>query len=341
MKQYFQWVGYAAIMALISACGATGKDDSATSGAEELPKVKIAGSSARDVEQIEEYTATVESDVKNNISSNAALRIERILVEVGDRVEKGQVLVQMDASSLHQLKLQVENLRAEFNRMDELYKVGGISKAEWDNAKMQLDVNETSYLNKLENTRLVSPISGVVTARRYDNGDMAGAEPVLTVETLSPVKMLINVSEGRFPLIKTGMPVDVRVDAYGDELFKGKVSLVYPTIDVVTHTFPVEVTLDNSNGRVRPGMFARVTLNLGTQRHTVVPDLAVVKQTGAGDYYVYVYHPAQQTVTYNKVEVGRRLGESYEIISGVDAGAQVVVAGQSRLANNVKVEVVK
>ena len=297
-------------------------------------------SSEREVEQIEEYTATVESDLKNNISSNAALRIKNILVDVGDVVRRGQLLVQMDESSLQQLKLQIENQKVEFNRTDQLYKVGGASKAEWDNAKMQLDINETAYRNMQENTRLTSPVSGVVTARNYDNGDMAGANPILTIETLAPVKMLIHVSETYYPEVKKGMSVAVRVDTYGEEEFPGKVSIVYPTIDPNTHTFPVEITLSNQDNRVRPGMFARATLTFGVEKHTIVPDQAVVKQMGAGDHYVYVYEK-NGTVSRKKVEIGRRLGTEYEILSGVEAGQQVVIAGQNKLADGAAVELVK
>lgn len=88
-------------------------------------------------------------------------------------------------------------------------------------------------------------------------------------------------------------------------------------------------------------MFARATVNFGSQEHVLIPDEALVKQIGAGDRYVYVYDAAKQTVTYNKVELGKHIGKTYEIFSGVQDGQQVVVAGQSRLANGKKVKVVK
>lgn len=234
----------------------------------------------------------------------------------------------------------MDNQRIEFSRVDELYKVGGASKSEWDAAKMNLDIRETSYKNLLENTALLSPINGVVTARNYDNGDMyGGGEPVLVVEQITPVKLLINVSEGYFTKVAKGASVTVKIDVYGDEEFEGKVSLVYPTIDSATRTFPVEVQLANRDRRVRPGMFARATLNFGTQDHVVVPDLAIVKRAGSGDRYVYVYKDGK--VSYNKVELGRRMDTEYELISGVDNNSQVVIAGQSKLADGVEVEVEK
>lgn len=337
MRKYFQILMLAGFSMLAVNC--SDKKNEAVEQQEEKPKVKLAAVSVRDVKQIEEYTATVESDVKNNISSNSVLRIEKINVEVGDMVRKGQLLVQMNTAMLQQLKLQIENQRVEFNRVDELYKVGGASKSEWDNAKMMLDVNETQYANRLENTQLLSPIDGVVTARNYDNGDMPGNMPILTIESLSPVKMKINVSETYYPLVKKGMGVEVRLDVYGDEVFAGKVSLVYPTVDPITHTFPVEITLANANQRVRPGMFARAVLAFGIENRVVVPDQSIVKQMGAGDHYVYVYEGGK--VSYNKVQLGRRLGDEYEVISGVPTDAQVVVAGQKKLADGVEVEVVK
>ena len=336
MKKGFQWMALL-VVAMLGACSG-GSDKAAAEKVDEKPRVKLAEVSSRPVEQIQEYTATVEAEVKNNIAPSSPVRIDRIFVEVGDRVSKGQKLVSMDAANLKQIKYQLDNQQIEFKRIDELYKVGGASKSEWDTAKMNLDIRETSYKNLLENTSLLSPINGVVTARNYDNGDMySGGEPVLVVEQITPVKLYINVSEGYFTKVKKGAPVDVKLDVYGDEVFTGNISLIYPTIDAATRTFQVEIKLDNRDQRVRPGMFARATLNFGTAENVVVPDLAIVKQAGSGDRYVFVYKDGK--VSYNKVELGRRMGTEYELKSGVPDNSQVVVAGQSRLVNGMEVEV--
>lgn len=336
MKKSFYVIALFAVATWSSCSG--GKDTSAVGKKEDKPIVKLAGVSVRPVEQIQEYTATVEAEVKNNIAPQSPVRIERIWVEVGDRVSKGQKLVQMDAANLKQLKLQLENQEIEFKRIDELYKVGGVSKSEWDASKMTLDVRRTSYQNLLENTALVSPIDGVVTARNYDSGDMyGGGLPVLVVEQITPVKLLVNVSETYFTKVKKGAPVTVKVDVYGDREFTGHISLVYPTIDPATRTFPIEIKLDNRDQKVRPGMFARVTVNFGTVNHVVVPDQAIVKQAGSGDRYVFVYRDGK--VSHNKVELGRRMDTEYELISGVENNAQVVIAGQARLLNDMEVQV--
>ena len=340
MKKSFQ-IAAVLVAAMLGACSGGEKKEAENAAVSEKPTVKLATVNSRDVEQIGEYTATVEAEAKNNIAPTTPGRISQIFVEVGDYVRKGQKLVQMDAANLTQMKLQLDNQEKEFNRVDELYKVGGASKSEWDAAKTNLDVRRSSYENLLENTQLVSPLNGVVTARNFDNGDLytSTQTPVLVVEQITPVKLMVNVSEPNFPKVTKGMPVTVKLDVYEGEEFEGKVSLVYPTIDAATHTFPVEVTLANGNQRVRPGMFARVTMNFGTKNHVVVPDMAVVKRAGSGDRFVYVFNNGK--VSYNKVELGRRLGTEYELISGVENNAQVVIAGQTRLADGVEVEVIQ
>ena len=338
MKKHLTIIAMAAI-AIMTSCGSSDKTATTAAVQDEKPKVKIAASTVQDVDQLAEYTTTVEAEVKNNIAPNSPLRIGKILVEVGDNVAKGQKLVQLDASNLEQLALQIENQKVEFNRISELYKVGGASKAELDNAKTALDVNIKAYNNRMENTIMRSPINGVVTARNYDNGDMTGAAPILVVEQITPIKMNINVSEPYYAKIDKKTEVSVRFEAYGEEQFPATVSIVYPTIDATTHTFPVELKINNKDRRVRPGMYGRAIVNFGTKSHVVVPDQAVIKQLGSGDYYVYVYNNGK--VSYNKVTLGRRMGDKYEIVNGVEPGSQVVVAGQNRLANGVEVEVIK
>lgn len=335
MKNYRKSIGLATLLLVATSCT---EKQAGTATVEEKPQVRLETVMVQPVPQTQEFTATVEADIVNNILPSMPLRIEKIYVEVGDEVKAGQLLVQMDSANLKQSKTQLDNIRLEYDRQVALYEVGGTSKQALDAQKTQLDVAMTSFDNLKENTQLLSPIDGIVTARNYDNGDMYGGDPVLTVQKIKPVKLMINVSEGFYTQVKPGMEVKIRLDVYKDEEFTGKVSLVYPTIDAGTRTFPVEIELANKDMRVRPGMFARVTVNFGTEQRVVLPDLAVVKQTGSGDRYVYVYNDGK--VDFVKVELGRRTGTKYEVISGVPDGARVVVAGQSRLTNGSEVTVV-
>ncbi len=303
------------------------------------PVVELAKVVEEPVAQIQVYSATIVGEIKNNIAPATPARISKINVEIGDNVRRGQVLVEMDETTLSQQEMQLKNLETEFNRIDQLYKVGGVSKSEWDNVNLQLEVARKSFQTLKENTRLQSPIDGVVTARNYDNGDLYGGQAILVVQKITPVKITINVSEQYYSKVEKGDEVSIELDAYPGETFTGKVSLIYPTVDAMTHTFPVEINVANADQKLRPGMFARATLNLGTLNHVVVPDLAIEKRSGSGDRFVYVYNNGK--VSYTKVELGQRLGDRYELISGVPSGAQVVITGQAKLSDGKEVEVKK
>ena len=321
-----------------SSCKKTDKTD--TKATTEIQNVRIQQATERQVEQTYELTATVQPDAKNSIAPSAPGRIRNILVEVGQHVSKGQKLVQMDVANLSNLETQIENVKRIYKRTQELFNVGGASQQDLDNAKLQLDVAQTNLKNLTENTFLLSPINGVVTARNYDNGDMySGQIPVLTIMNINPVKLLINVSESFYAQVKVGMNVKVGFDVFGNQNFQGKVNLIYPTIDDRTRTFAVEVKLNNNNNKIRPGMFARVTLEFGKVKHLVVLDKSIMKQAGSGDKYVYVYHDGK--VQYKHVEIGRRVDADYEILSGLTVGEQVVVAGQAKLVDGAEVKVVK
>ncbi len=200
-------------------------------------------------------------------------------------------------------------------------------------SRTSLGASHRQMQNVRENTTLTSPISGVVSARNYDPGDLPGG-PILTIQQLNPLKVVVNVNEEEFPNIK----VNVRFDVVPGETFVGTVHLIHPAIDQMTRTFKVEVTINNGAGKISTGMFARVSFNYGTANHIVVPDRAIVKMQGAGIKYVYVLEP-NGTVRYVEVKLGKRMGDRYEVLSGLSNGDQVVVAGQSRLTNGKKVKV--
>ena len=304
---------------------------------EQKPKVTTEVATLQDVEQVSTFTGNVEGFAVNNITPQQARRISRLLVDVGDHVRAGQKLAEMDNAALTQTKAQYENAKATFERSDELYKFGGESKANWEAVKTQYEVAKSTYENMLENTSLISPISGVVTARNYDNGDMVTGQPIFVVQQINPVKIYVNVSESLYSYISKGMKVNVEFDALPEQKFEGKVSRITPSIDPQTRTFEVELTVANGKEQIKPGMYARVMMNYGKHQNVVVPDRAVVKMLGSGDRFIYVYK-ADGTVDYRKVELGRRMNDKYEILSGINDGEQVVVSGHSALKNGIAVE---
>ncbi len=271
----------ATILALLAAvsCGSNeGKTEQAAPVAV-TPNVEVAVAQARAVPQESTYASTVEAYVVNNIMPQQGGRIRKINVEVGDYVSKGQILAEMDRLQLDQLALQIQNDDAEYARIKSLYEEGGLSRSDFEAAELGYKVRKSNYQNVEENTILRSPVTGYVTARNFDVGDMfAMSAPLFTV------------------------------------------------------------VVDNQNKVLRPGMYARVTVNFGSRSSVVVPDQALVKQEGTGTRFIFVLQE-DGTVKYLPVKTGRHMGAEYEILEGLQDGWKVVVKGQAALRDGVKVNV--
>ncbi len=331
----------AIILALLAAvsCGSNeGKTEQAAPVAV-TPNVEVAVAQARAVPQESTYASTVEAYVVNNIMPQQGGRIRKINVEVGDYVSKGQILAEMDRLQLDQLALQIQNDDAEYARIKSLYEEGGLSRSDFEAAELGYKVRKSNYQNVEENTILRSPVTGYVTARNFDVGDMfAMSAPLFTVQQVVPVKLLVGISESEYTKVKKGDTVTLTVDAIPGRTFRGKIDRLYPVIDAATHTFKAEVVVDNQNRALRPGMYARVTVNFGSRSSVVVPDQALVKQEGTGTRFIFVLQE-DGTVKYLPVKTGRHMGTEYEILEGLQDGWKVVVKGQAALRDGVKVNV--
>lgn len=330
-----------ALAVLVACSGSQGKKATASSSPAPavVHNVEVAAVQVRDVPQESIYASTVEAFAVNNIMPQTGGRIRKINAEVGDYVTKGQVLAEMDRLQMDQLALQVKNDEDEYARLKTLYEQGGIAKSDFEAAELGYKVRKSNYENVKENTILRSPITGFVTARNFDQGDMFSmTAPIFTVQQVYPVKLLVGVSESEYTKVKKGDSVSLTVDAIPGRTFPGKVERLYPTVDAATHTFKAEVVVTNADKALRPGMYARVTINFGSRRSVIVPDKAIVKQEGTGTKFIYVLNE-DSSVSYLPVSLGRHIGSEYEVVSGLEEGCSVVVKGQSGLKDGLKVNV--
>ena len=335
MKRIFKTILTSAAAISVAACGSNSnkKTTEAAPQEEVVTSVETATAAYQDVPQEEVYSSTVQAYTINNVVPQSGGRITKINVEVGDFVSAGQVLAEMDRVNLEQSRLKLANDSTELARLRELFSQGGVSQSDYEAMELSYKVNKSSYENLLENTILRSPINGVVTARNYDRGDMyAMASPIYVVQQITPVKILVGISETDYTKVKKGDTVTITADALPGREFTGKVNRLYPTIDAATHTFTTEVLVNNYDRALRPGMYAKVKVTFALNHSIVIPDVAVVKQQGSGVRSVYVVN-GDNTVTSTQVTLGRHFGGQYEILEGLSEGDVVVVKGQSALRN--------
>lgn len=334
MKKILMMIAAAAMTA-----GCTGKRT--TASAPEENRVLTRGVVAEEtaVRLIEEFTSEIEPYRENDVTPAASgVHIDRILVEVGDAVREGQLVVSLDPTQYTQQLVQLQTIESDYNRLLPVYEAGGISAQQIEQARAQLDVQREVVANLKKNIEVRSPISGVVTARNYESGDLFAQQPILHIMQIDPLKVIVNISEQFFPQVKVGMPVSLYVEIFPEESFTGRVSLIYPALDAATRTFKVEVTVPNGAGRLRPGMYARTAFDMGGKTGVMVPDVAVQKQVGSAERYVYVL--VGDTIAERRsVEVGRQVGDRVDILRGVTAGEQVAVTALSKLFDGARVEI--
>jgi RND family efflux transporter MFP subunit len=280
------------------------------------------------------------------MASSTPGRIQRIHVEPGQFVSQGQLLVEMDKTQLIQAELQLANLEVDYRRIDTLLKAGSVSQQQFDQIKTQYELAKTNVEFLRENTRLLSPFAGSVSGKYFENGEMFSGAPntpvgkaaIVSLMQTNPLKASVSIAERFFPKVKRGMRVEFSTDIYPGEIFVGTVSAIYPQIDAATRTFRIEATLPNAAAKLRPGMFARATLQLQEVDAFVIPAIAVMKQSGTNERFVFVVDGS--TARRVVVEIGDRFDDSIEIVSeNLVIGDKLIIAGQTRLLDGTPINI--
>ena len=295
-----------------------------------------------------EYKANLVADEQVFYAPAATGRIEKIYVEVGDRVKAGDLIVEMNPTNLQQAELQLKNIEAEYNRALKLNETGSISKQNFDAAETAYEVAKSNIEFLRENTKMNAPFDGIITGKffeekeLYTGGAFGGASKpsIVALEKIDVLKAYVTISEQYFATIKEGTKVELTTNIYPDRVFNGTVSIVYPTIDPQSRTFTVEVKLPNSDESLRPGMYGSIEFFIGETSTVVVPALSVLKLQGANNRYVFV----EENGVAKRVDVqlGKRFEDQIEIISDqIKTGTRLIVAGQAKLVDGSKVSVVE
>ncbi|MFC2081148.1 efflux RND transporter periplasmic adaptor subunit [Bacteroidota bacterium] len=294
-----------------------------------------------------EYNSNLIPFRENHLASASPGRIDEIFVEIGDHVKKGDILVQMDRTQLHQATIQLKNVETDFQRLDTLNKVGGISKQQYEQVRVRYDIASSNAKFLQENTVLRAPFEGVISGKYYEDGEFYSGAPstptgksaVVSMVQLDPLKAVVNISEKYFPMVRTGMDATVNCDIYPGKSFKGKVMRIYPTIDPANRSFTIEIKISNEKGLLRPGMFSRVSMTLGEEMALVLPSVTVLKLQGSNERYVFLEENGiARRVT---VQMGKRFDDKVEVLSDeLKPGSHLIVTGQARLVDGDTVIVV-
>ena len=292
------------------------------------------------------YTATLEAFNTVHMAPTSPGRVEEIYVEMGDRVIKDQVLVRMNDAQLNQAIIQLNNLEADYLRLDTLKQYGSIAQQQYDQLKAQYEVAKENVDFLSKNTTLQAPFNGIVSDKYFEAGEMYSGTPnsvdgkaaILSAIETNKLKAIVNVSEKYLQNIKNGMNVSVRFDVYPEETFSGEIYRISPKINKQSRSFEIEISINNSHKKLRPGMFGRVTINLESTNAIVLPSHAVLKMQGSNVRYLFIADEGQA----KRIEVipGQRFNDKIEVISNeLKQGDLIITDGQARLIDGDFIEV--
>ena len=324
--------------ASLVACNSSTNDKASSEEIVTAIPVKTTVAEIRTIDLLETYTSEILAYKENDITPAVqGLHIDRIHVDVGDKVNVGQVIVTLDQTTLKQQELNLATAQDNYDRMVPVHAAGGISDQQLIQMKNTLDLQKEVVENLRKNSTIKSPISGVVTARNFENGDLFASMPILHIMQIDKLKVMANVSEQYFTSVKVGDKVAIEVDIYPNQQFEGEVTRINPALDARTRTFGVEITIQNKSMELRPGMYARTIFNMGQRQSVMIPDQALQKQMGSSERFVYVIENG--VADYRFVTDGRRVGNMIEILDGLKAGDEVATTSFARLMNGSLVEV--
>ena len=327
---------YSLAALMLIGCGK--KEAETTEQQERIEPVEVTRLQTHEVERRITLSSNLQAYETVSISPSVTGKIEHIYVEIGDRVRRGDSIVRMDQQQYQTTRLTIANLRVEMARLDSLLTYGSATQQQRDQMELQLEQTKVNLKFLTTNTFNLSPITGVVTAKNYEDGELYSGQPIVVLAEVDRLKTLVAIPESYLPRIRKGMSLQLLSDVYPDRVFPASVEVVYPTIDAATHTFQAKVVVPNKEGLLRPGMYVQTTIGLGTDRVITAPYSTVLKLIGANDRYVFIHNNGRaQRVS---VEMGDRFGDDVEISAPeIHDGVELITAGEARLVDSVRVEV--
>ena len=308
---------------------------------QEAERVEVVGTitlQEKEIERVLNISTNLQGYVTQNVAPSLTGKIEHIFVEVGDKVNAGDMLVRMDQTQYLTQKIQLANLEIEVGRLEALLETGSVSQQTYDQTKVAYDQLKQNLAFLEQNTYVKAPFDGVISAKTYEDGELYGGQPIVVLTQVKKLKALIAVPETYYPMIKEGMKLTVKSEVYPDESFPATIEVVYPTIDAASHTFQCKVVIPNASEKLRGGMYVTTTLGLGKENTIVVPYQSVEKLIGSNERFVFINDNGYAKRV--SVKLGQRFDENIEIIAPeIKAGVEYISVGQHKLVDGVKIEV--
>ncbi len=318
----------------------------------EKPAARSARSITVDVETVSfsrfveavEGLGTARANESVTITAKLTDTLRRVNFEDGQLVEAGTVLVELtnreEQALLDEARASLKDANAQLARINDLGSRGLAAESEVDQAVAAADganARLNTVLARLQDRLVRAPFSGLLGFRQVSPGTLVTpTTPITTLDDVSVIKLDFTLPETQLSVLREGLPITAVSAAWGDQEFTGQVSSIGSRIDPITRAIEIRAVLDNSDGKIRPGMLMSVAVASNQRQALAVPQGALVSNGSVS--YVYLLQ-ADGTVKQTTVELGQRTFDRVEVLQGLEAGQQVVVAGVGNLRDGVSVTV--
>ncbi|TMJ37804.1 MAG: efflux RND transporter periplasmic adaptor subunit, partial [Alphaproteobacteria bacterium] len=306
--------------------------------------VEVAAASAKTLSDDITAVGSLLSDESVQIAAETSGRVAEIKFTEGDVVTAGTVLITLDdaliSAQVEDAEARLTLAKANYERAASLRKSGTASQTTLDTAQSELSIQQAVYdliRTQHEKLSIKAPFPGVLGFRTISPGAYVTAgTPLVNLEKIDQLKVNFSVPEFYLSKLAVGQKIEISADALPGTRFEGAVYAIDPAIDVNGRAIKVKATLSNRDGKLRPGLLARITVKGAPRTAVTIPESALVSR--GNDFLVYKTDNGKAKET--KVRAGRRENGFVEILDGVEIGQQVVIAGQARLRDGVDVEII-
>jgi membrane fusion protein (multidrug efflux system) len=283
-----------------------------------------------------------------DVTAEVSGKVRAIRFRSGDSVTTGDLLLELDddtdQAALRGLQAEASLARLKFDRVARLINEKTVSKSDFDEARATLDNAQAQVAAQqalIAKKRIRAPFDGRLGIRRVDPGQyLAPGTPIVPLEQLNPIHADFSLPERELARVAVGQAIEVRVQAYPDEVFAGEIIALDPGVEEGSRSLRLQARLGNPDERLRPGMFADVQVLLPQMDEVLtIPDTAISYAPYGDSVFVLETGDAGMTVVRRQVETGDTRDGRVEILSGLEAGDRVVSAGHNKLRNGLPVTV--
>jgi RND family efflux transporter MFP subunit len=333
-----------AAVVLIALCGCGEKKKTA---AEQTVRVKVQQIQAETVNGEQGFSGTIEESSGTSLSFAVTGTIKKIHVSAGQMVAAGQLIAELDPTTLQNAytiaKTSLEQAQDTYNRMKELHDAGSLPEMQWISIENQLKsamASEAMSKKSLNDTKLYAPFSGYIASRDGEIGQNAiPGSPIVKLVNIGSVKVKISVPENEVQRIAKGSSMKIIVPALSNREFSGRVTERGVSADPRSRTYEVKATIQNPGSQLLPGMICQAFTNYMQGATGVFVPANLVQLDGNNKTFVWVVNGGKALK--REITINNETAQGVQVSGGLSAGDHIIVAGQQKVSNGMKVEVIK